>query len=160
MVRNVPKGQGLRVRNHLRAVPATVEEVTKSTAAADVPTAEACPPVPRSFEGDQDLCELWDDIVPDLARAGVVSRIDRPALELMIRHFHAARLASEDLNLGEPTVLNEKTQVPMKNPAETVFRVQSLSFLAYAKECGMTFASSANLRPTPPGGDGGNPFIR
>ena len=156
---NTPRGTGLKVRQGLRLVAGDpVADVIEDTAAADV--AIEMPPMPKAVAEDDDLAELWDAMIPDLYEAQMVSRIDWPSLEMMIRHFHAARQASDDLMIGEPTVWDEMHNRPMKNPSEVVFRSESMAFMAYAKEMGMTFASRAR---TPsqrgPKGDSSNPFI-
>lgn len=155
-----PKGTGLRLRgaSHLKPVPDAVEDIARGTVAADVPKKSLR--MPKSIEDDDDLRELWEDIVPDLYEYGMTSACDRPTIELMIRHFHAARVASEDLNLGEPTVWDEKNGRWMKNPSEVVFRSQSMAFMAYAKEMGMTFASRTRIpsQQQKATADEGNPF--
>ena len=162
MARNTPQGTGLRLRKnssaYLKPVPDAVEGITEGTAAADVPI--NMPRMPKSVQDDEDLRELWEDIVPELFEFGMVSRIDKTSLELMIRHFYAARVASEDLNLGEPTVWDEHHGRPMKNPSEVVFRSQSMAFMAYAKEMGMTFASRTRIpsQQQKATADEGNPF--
>lgn len=135
-----------------------VSEQVKGTAAAEVNPAE--PTMPKKVREDDELRELWEEIVPDLLDAGLLAKSDGPAIEMAIRHFRAARDASDDLSIGEPTVWDEKNARPMKNPSEVVFRSESLAFLEYAKQLGMTFAARART-PMPKGADGGdaNPFI-
>ena len=157
---NIPKSGSLKLANNrsLKLVKDTalIDELAKGTAAADVQV--QMPQKPRAIQDDEALSELWDTIVPELWNAKVTSRIDWPSLELMIRHFHAARMASDDLNLGEPTVWDEAHNRPMKNPSEVVFRSESMAFMAYAREMGMTFASRARV-PSAPVADPENPFL-
>src|SRR5690242_18081326 len=119
-----------------------LEEQIKGTAAAEVNP--STPRMPKKVSEDDELRELWEEIVPDLVDAGLVAKSDAPAIEMAIRHFRAARDASDDLAVGEPTVWDEKNARPMKNPSEVVFRSESLAFLDYAKQLGMTFAARAS----------------
>lgn len=168
MARNVPSGSDrkLKLAQHLKLASVdgdVVTEAIKGTAAADVQL--GMPPKPRAIADDDEFSEVWDAIVPELYAAKLCSRIDWPILEMLVRHFVAARDASDDLNLGESTVWDEKNDRPMKNPAEVVFRSESMAFMAYAKEMGMTFASRAaapgrRSGTTPPaGGEDENPFL-
>ena len=161
MPRRIPAGKGLKLSKHLSLVKDTAEavaELAEGTVAADVQ--KNVPPCPKAIAEDDNLKELWDAIIPELYEAGMTSRIDWPALEMMIRHFYAARLASDDLFLGEPTVWDEKNQRPMKNPSEVVFRSESLAFMAYAREIGMTFASRTRLpSQLDQSGAADNPFM-
>ena len=134
-----------------------VAGATAGTVAAEVPALS--PLKPGAVAADEVLSELWDLMVPGLDAAGLVSPSDGPAVELCLRHFRAARAASDDLARGEPTVWDAKNARPMKNPSEVVFRSESLAFLEYAKQLGMTFVSRARTPAATKGADdGGNPF--
>ena len=135
----------------------SVASATAGTAAAEVPA--VAPLKPQAVTDDQVLSDLWDQIVPQLDAAGLLAPSDAPAVELALRHFRAARAASDELAAGTATVWDAKNERPMKNPAEVVFRSESLAFLEFAKQLGMTFVSRAR---TPAAGGGedadGNPF--
>ena len=134
-----------------------VGEAMAGTAAADVPA--LAPLKPDEVATDEVLSGLWDLIVPQLDEAGLVSPADGPAVELCIRHFRAARAASDELAQGQATVWDDKNGRPMKNPAEVVFRSESLAFLEFAKQLGMTFVARARTPAASKGADdGGNPF--
>jgi hypothetical protein len=107
MTRNIPKGSDRHLK--LAAVDGTV--VAQGTAAADVPV--EMPPKPRGISANERLSALWDAIVPELYEAGVCSRVDWPVLEVMIRHFAAAQIASDALKAGGSTVWDEKNDRPM-----------------------------------------------
>lgn len=142
----------LKLANHLHAVP----DATKGSAAADV---QALAPLkPAAVAQNEELSKLWDDIVPQLDRAGLVAVSDGPSIELALRHFLMARQASD--NIGGDVVVDDKAHSGVKkNPAEAVFRAQSEMFLKYAQQLGMTFVSRART-PSAKGDAGGdqNPF--
>lgn len=143
----------LKLAGHLKAVP----DATVGTAAADAPA--TAPAKPQAVKDDQVLSGLWDEIVPEVDRAGLLSPADGPAVELCLRHFRAARSASDELAGGTATVWDQKNERPMKNPAEVVFRSESLAFLEYAKQLGMTFVSRARTPSAREDADGEpNPF--
>lgn len=143
----------LKLAGHLKAVPTPAE----GTAAADAPP--QAPAKPKAVAEDDVLSELWDVIVPEVDRAGLLSPADGPAVEMCLRHFRAARSASDELAAGSATVWDAKNERSMKNPAEVVFRSESLAFLEYAKQLGMTFVSRARTPSAKGDVDGeANPF--
>ena len=143
----------LKLVTHLQPV----SDAVAGSAAADVPA--LAPEKPAAVVADAVLSEMWDQIVPGLDRAGLVTPSDAAAVELCLRHFRAARTASDELARGEATVLDEKNGRLMKNPAEVVFRSESLAFLEYAKQLGMTFVSRARTPGSATGGAADeNPF--
>lgn len=106
-----------------------------------------------------DLSDLWDEIVPALDEAGLVTAVDGPAIELALRHFYVARQASEQLIMDGPTVYDEKNERTAKNPASQVFRDHSTAFLEFAKQLGLSFVSRARVNTSGDGdGDTRNPF--
>lgn len=138
-----------------------IAPVVRLVAAAGTAAAEmqpVAPSKPSAVEADSELSRLWDEITPSLDEAGLLAPCDVVVLEMALRHFRAARSASDELHQGDATTYDEKNKREMKNPAEVVFRSQSLAFLDYAKQLGMTFVSRART----PGGkadEGGqNPF--
>lgn len=139
----------LKLASHLQTVDTT------ATAAADVPA--LAPSKPEAVSEDSDLSQLWDDIVPELDQAGLVTVCDAAAIELALRHFLLARKASE--SVGAEVAVRDHTHGGLKkNPAEAVFRAESEMFLRYAQQLGMTFVSRARTSVAK-GGDGEpNPF--
>lgn len=140
----------LKIAPHLQAVD------TAGTAAAEVPA--QAPTKPPAVKRSRALSRLWDEIVPELDRAGLVSVADGLTIELALRHFLIARTASEQI--GEELIVSDKAHgadAVKKNPAEAVFRAESAMFLRYAGQLGLTFVSRART----PGKDGdgdANPF--
>lgn len=131
--------------------------VDEGSAALQVPAAE--PEMPDAVRGDEELSALWNAVVPDLGRAGIIAAGDALTLEMALRHFRAARRASDDVRANGTTIQDEGGET-RKNPADVVFRQQSALFLEYAKQLGMTFVARART-PSAPGGEegsGGNPF--
>lgn len=144
----------LKLVSDLAAVPVD----TKGTAAANVQP--SAPVKPASVAADEVLSGLWDAIVPMLDDAAMVSQVDVLTLEMAIRHFRAARDASDELSQSSSTLWDEKNEREMKNPAEVIFRSESTVFLQYAKELGLSFVSRART-PGNGGANGGqeeNPF--
>lgn len=141
----------LKLAPHLKAVP----ESTEGTAAAQV--AALAPAKPEDVEIDPELSAAWDQIVPDLDRAGLVSIADAAAVEMCLRHFVMARQAYRQVG-GDVMVEDPAHGGVKKHPAEAVFRAESAMFLKFAQQLGMTFVSRAR---TPAGkadeGDS-NPF--
>lgn len=142
----------LKTVSHLRPVAGA----TEGTAAAAVQPMS--PAKPEDVEIDPELDQAWDQIVPELDRAGLVSVADSAAIELCLRHFVMARQAYRQVD-GEIIVTDHNHGDVKKNPAETVFRAESEMFLKFAQQLGMTFVSRART-PMGKAGDGGesNPF--
>lgn len=140
----------LKIAPHLTAVS------TEGTAAASVQP--VAPNKPGPVSEDPELSDLWDIIVPTLDDAGLVSPSDGPAIEMALRHFRAARVASDELAGGPVKMRDEKNGRDMKNPAEVVFRSESEMFLKYAQQLGMTFVSRARTPAARGDDDGVNPF--
>lgn len=130
--------------------------VPPGTAAANVPA--AAPAKPGAVIDNPALSGLWDEIVPELDRAGLVTVSDAASIELALRHFLLARQASD--SVGAHVVVDDSAHGGVKkNPAEAVFRAESEMFLKYAQQLGMTFVSRART-PAAKGADDGrsNPF--
>lgn len=134
----------------------SVADSSKGTAAAVAQP--LAPTKPVEVEQDPTLSALWDAIVPQLDEAGLLTRADGPAVELALRHFAAARVASDKLMAEGPVEVDEKNQRRMKNPAEVIFRSESELFLKYAVQLGMTFVSRARTVMPEGGASDGNPF--
>ena len=107
-----------------------------------------------------ELHALWDEIVDDLDKAGLIARCDGPALELALRHFLAARRASNVL-MRQALVQDDRAHGrKVKHPASQVFKDHSAAFLEFAKQLGLTFVARARvpLDDKGAGGNDGNPF--
>lgn len=128
---------------------------TQGTAAAQVQP--LAPQKPEDVENEPELSELWDRIVPELDRAGLVSVADAAAVEMCLMHFLTARRAFRAL--GDEIVVEDAAHEGVKkNPAEAVMRAESEMFLRYAQQLGMTFVSRARTPVAKGDGDGANPF--
>lgn len=154
------KGQvvsDLKLPPNLRVASVDGENVQSTpTAASDF---RADRPV-KPEDLPESLCELWDDIVSALDDAGLLSKVDGPAISLALRHYMVAVRASEDVVTDGPMIWDEKNGRYMKNPASVVFAQQSSAFLEYAKQLGLTFVSRARTpaRQGDDDGQSGNPF--
>lgn len=124
-------------------------------------TPPQAPERPFGFpQDDVELCALWDELVPVLDEAGVLSRCDGPTIELALRHFLAARRASDAMFRGDVVIEDPGHGGGLKkNPAGAEFRSQSTLFLEFAKQMGMSFVSRARVTVNQePGGGESNPF--
>ena len=154
------KGQlvsDLKLPPNLRVASVDGEKISPESTAATQFRADR-PVKPEDLP--ESLCEIWDDIVGTLDEAGLLSKVDGPAISLALRHYMAAVQASEKVFEDGPMLWDEKNQRDMKNPASVVFTQQSTAFLEYAKQLGLTFVSRART-PARQGDDGGqesNPF--
>lgn len=144
----------LKLPRHLNPITAGSGPET----AADKVTPQAAAR-PHGFpDDDADMVALWDQMVPMLDKAGLMTEADGPVVELALRHFLAARRAS-DAMMGDNILLaDERNGGSRKNPAGVEFRAQSEMFLAYVKQLGMSFASRARIPAKDSTGDNGNPF--
>lgn len=135
-----------------------VTDKTPDTASANAKVKPTAPERPGSLP--EDLHALWDEIVGELDRAGLISSVDGPTVELALRHYAAAVAASDDLLREGSTEYDQKNERTMKNPASQVFRDHSTAFLEFAKQLGLSFAARALTTATKEeDGDGGrNPF--
>lgn len=116
------------------------------------------PMKPDAVTANAALSELWDQVVPELDRAGLVTVSDAPSIELALRHFLMARQASDAVG-SQVSVKDHHHDDEKKNPAEAVFRAESEMFLKYAQQLGMTFVSRARTPAAKGATDGGsNPF--
>lgn len=146
----------LKLPRHLQAVK---DESAPSTAAEKV--TPVAPGKPAPVAADPVLSALWDEIVPALDEAGLLARCDAPTVEMALRHFAAARKASDELMRAASVVVDdEKNGRQAKHPADQTFRGQSAQFLEYVKQLGMSFAARARTPAAkePDGGSNANPF--
>jgi len=136
----------------------TVKQVADGSAAADVPA--VAPLKPESVAASPVLSAAWDEIVPQLDAAGLVSPADGPVIELALSAFVASRKAYAEL-LHARSVLKRdaKNMRSMKHPADAVARAQGALFLECAKQLGMTFVSRARTPSAKGASDAeANPF--
>jgi phage terminase small subunit len=131
----------LKVPKHLRPVADGTEAGTEAERVTP-----SSPDTPFGWSGgDAELAGLWDETVQNLDRAGLLAGCDGPSVELMLRHFLAARRASDVLMAGELIEADYNHGGRKRNPAGAEFRQQSTTYLEYAKQLGMTFASRARI---------------
>ena len=136
-------------------------------------TPDGPPPAPKSAadkvrlsaptkpDGLPDAVSIaWDSIVPTLDDAGMLSPIDGATLELALRHFVQARMASDELLAADSVVIrDEKNGRDAKHPASQIMRDHSAEFLKYATQLGLSFAARARITlPNDTPEDTGNPF--
>lgn len=98
--------------------PAVAPKPGGPDTAASMMTPSA-PEKPEKLPGE--VSELWDTIVDSLDKAGMIARCDGPTMELALRHFVAARVASDEIIYGSATMHDDKNDRPMKNPGISSF---------------------------------------
>lgn len=153
MARKARPGGGSRGPLKIVSQLRPVGEVMAGTAAAEVPA--LAPAKPEDVLIDPELDQLWDEVVPQLDAAGLVTVADGLAVEMCLRHAVMARQAFRQVD-GEVMVDGEDG--PKKNPAEVVFRQESDAFLKYAQQLGMTFVSRARTPAAKKDDADDNPF--
>lgn len=149
-------------RGPLKLVP----EASTSSTASDDPSSVAdivprgAPVKPDVVADDEDLSALWDLIVPELDRAGLIAPPDGPMVEIALRSFLLTRKAHEQLiaDGGGVTVADTNHGGVKKHPAETVFRAQADLFMRLAQQLGMTWMARARTLVAGGEGDQPNPF--
>lgn len=117
------------------------------------------PEKPARVAKHSTMNRLWDEIIPELAESGMISKADGPALELMLTHFVMSIKAANEVLSEGTTIINIKGD-SVKHPSDQIFRGNSELFLKYADKLGATFASRARTRVNPSGvdDDSDNPF--
>ena len=99
---------------------------------------------PEGIRSNERMEEIWDWIVPKLVTAGLAHEMDSLTVELAVRHYVHAIDASDRL-LKEDILLPGRNE-DKRNPLETVFRNESMSFLQYVKQLGLSFGSRVRLQ--------------
>lgn len=103
--------------------------------------------------------ELWDELVPVLSDAGLLSEADGLTLEMALRHFVVARAAS-DVLIESGVVVEDKRHGSQeaKSPRAQVFKDNSAAFLEFAKQLGLSFVARARVTMKEPDNGESNPF--
>ena len=99
---------------------------------------------PDGIRSNERMEEIWDWIVPKLVTAGLAHEMDSLTVELAVRHYVHAIDASDRL-LKEDILIPGRDE-DKRNPLETVFRNESMSFLQYVKQLGLSFGSRVRLQ--------------
>ncbi|WEV59684.1 phage terminase small subunit P27 family [Bifidobacterium sp. ESL0728] len=144
-------------RGPLKLAPVGEKPETDATAQSMVDVKE--PEKPMGLPDE--VSALWDEIVPVLSEAGLLSEADGMTLEMALRHFSTARKASNEL-LEQGIVVEDKRHAKqkIKSPNAQVFKDNSAAFLEYAKQLGLSFAarSRISVEGSDHGGKEGNPY--
>lgn len=153
-VRGRPKHPTLRVVDG-----EAVFEQPAGTAAAQVAPGNLTKPV--AVQQDSDLNQWWDDVVPGMERAGLVSECDVPAVVGLLQHLvtsHKAFLQVQREGVSVFINENKPEQGTKKNPAEMILRSESDAALRFAIQLGGTWMSRARTDVPKGDADSGNPF--
>jgi P27 family predicted phage terminase small subunit len=145
----------LKVPAHLAAVP---DPSAEPESVQDLSPHEA-PAKPDSVRQDEELSQLWDEIVEPLNRTGFLSPGDGPVLETLCRHMIMLRRMYDDLELNGLMIPSPHDDYLVKNPLLQNFGMSSDRIMEIAKQLGMTWMTRARtpLQEKPSSGDG-NPF--
>lgn len=150
----------LKVPAHLQLVPpsqsGTASGRTETTAAEKVHL--GAPVKPRGLPAA--ASKAWDEIVPVLDEAGMLSPADGLTLELALRHFVQARAASVQLLRAKSVTIHDyKNGRDAKHPASQIMRDHSAEFLKYAAQLGLSFAARARVTVAADApSESGNPY--
>lgn len=87
---------------------------------------------------------LWKILAEPLARNGILTELDLPALEMLCHHFSIAR--SGKLESDRTGVTSTGARGKVKNPATSVFEQNSKLFIRYAAEFGLTPSSRVRIK--------------
>lgn len=143
------------------AVASAVAGAVAGTRASDHPALDpAAVTKPESVAAIPSLSAVWDEVVPMLARNGLVHEPDAAMLERFVGHLAAYRDAAAELAIVGPTVPGRDG--PVKNPAEVVMRSQSLALQSIERDLGLTLVSRSKLPARGAGPAAGveeNPFM-
>ena len=116
------------------------DKAVKGTLAANVKATKL--KKPKAIADNNDLNEIWDELVPELEASGLVIGADMVAIEAIVRHLAILRQASDDIFEDETTFLwDEAHGRHSKHPSEAVFRMESAALKDYLKDMGMTVVS-------------------
>lgn len=154
-------------RGPLRLVSARVtpEDALEGSAQQDVGAGSHKLYKPRRVAESESLNELWEEIVPEMEKAGLVTALDVPAIEIALRHYRAYLALDEQwANDRYEGVIMEQGAHGVtfkKNPIEVAHRSQSAIFIEYSKQLGMTFAARARTpgRDNDSSSSDDNPFL-
>ncbi len=130
-------------RGPLKLAPVGENQVDKASAAAMVAPQQPDKPTGLPIE----VSELWDEIVPVLAEAGLLSEADSMTVEMALRHFSLARRVSNEL-IEQGVVVEDKRHggQEAKSPKAQILKDNSSAFLEYAKQLGLSFAARSRMR--------------
>ena len=109
------------------------------------------PDLPAGLEPPADLAgaglELWKEIVPTLAEAGIIHPVDRPNIQMLCVHWNEAELARAVLRTEGRYALGSMGQI-VEHPALGVMRAAHAAYLKIAQEYGLTAAARARIAAT------------
>lgn len=130
-------------RGPLKLAPVGENQIDKTSAAAMVAPQQPDKPTGLPIE----VSELWDEIVPVLAEAGLLSEADSMTVEMALRHFSLARRVSNEL-IEQGVVVEDKRHggQEAKSPKAQILKDNSSAFLEYAKQLGLSFAARSRMR--------------
>src|SRR5690349_16625344 len=85
------------------------------TAQALVPA--VAPRKPKGVAADQELSDLWDEVVPELDKGGLLTPADVASIEVFLRHVLIVRMAHREvMESGSVIVPASKDGVEKKHP--------------------------------------------
>ena len=129
----------LKMPTQLRAV---TDVKLAETAAEEVP--RRAPEKTAEVATDERLSALWDEVVPMLDEAGLISPADGMVVTQLLRHYVTSGIAMDVVAAEGVTVTDKAIAGGMKkHPAEQVLRSESDMFLKYAQQLGITFVAPA-----------------
>jgi P27 family predicted phage terminase small subunit len=153
-------------RGPLKVIPGggkvSIADAAKGSAAAKV--SPLAPLKPEGVAEDPELSQMWDEIVPELDKAGLLSTADVMTVELAVRHMRAIRKTSDDFHKNglwiDDGPADEDTgyQPRKRDTTEQVFRAHSDKYMEIAKQLGMTWMARARTAVPEENRGNENPF--
>lgn len=128
---------------------------------AQARVAPIAPNPPKCITDDDKLLQLWNDVVPGLDRAGLLTEADTMTVAAAIMHFATMKMAYDELSEYDSVIVDSDdsdTDHVKKNPAEHIMRLQSGLYMEYAKQLGMTWMARARTTIPKEASERGNPF--
>lgn len=136
-----------------------VLEQPRGTAAAEVQP--GMPNKPKRVRDNAALSALWDDLVPGMARSGLLAEADTSAVVEMLVHLDLSLQAYEEMVRDGITIPQREDKPELgnkKHPADLVLRGHSDYVLKYSIQLGNTWMARARTEVPKGDGDSGNPF--
>ena len=90
--------------------------------------------------------ELWAQIVPELERIGVATRIDQTALEAYCRAYSTWKYAERKLKQEGMTFTSPTSGIPHTSPYVQISNTAAENVIKWARELGLTPASRSRLQ--------------
>lgn len=108
------------------------------------PPAVRAPSMPKGLPPEAQM--FWKRYAPDLAKLGLLTRVDTATLQMAATHWWVCQRAMEELTSGGGQLMREDEDgVLRKHPLLQVLRDNSGAFLRYVAQFGMSPSARVGL---------------